>query len=67
MSRAPASPCKDCPDRQVGCHGTCGKYKDYRAALDAHNEARSSAKAGAKDANGYDIDRGVRMRRRKER
>lgn len=24
------SPCKDCPDRQVGCHSSCEKYKDYK-------------------------------------
>lgn len=22
-------PCKDCPDREVGCHGRCEKYKAY--------------------------------------
>lgn len=25
------SPCKDCPDRQVGCHGSCEKYAAFRA------------------------------------
>ena len=24
-------PCKDCPDRFVGCHGSCQKYKDAKA------------------------------------
>ena len=65
MSRAPTSPCKDCPDRTVGCHGGCEKYKDYRAALDAHKEQRSSAKAGSTAANGYEIARGERMRKRR--
>lgn len=23
------SPCKDCPDREVGCHGRCDKYQEY--------------------------------------
>ena len=26
----PHSPCKDCPDRQLGCHGKCDKYKDFK-------------------------------------
>lgn len=23
------SPCKDCEDRTVGCHGSCERYKRY--------------------------------------
>ena len=23
-------PCKDCPEREVGCHGRCEKYKEYK-------------------------------------
>lgn len=26
----PKAPCKDCPDRYVGCHGKCQKYIDYK-------------------------------------
>ena len=26
MSKAP---CKDCPDRHLGCHSQCEKYKAY--------------------------------------
>lgn len=25
------SPCKDCPDRYVGCHDRCSKYLAYKA------------------------------------
>lgn len=25
------SPCMDCPDRAVGCHGRCEQYKAFRA------------------------------------
>lgn len=24
------SPCKDCPDRHVRCHSTCGKYIKFK-------------------------------------
>jgi ribosomal protein S4 len=24
------APCKDCPDRKVGCHSTCKKYLAFR-------------------------------------
>lgn len=33
------APCKDCPDRQVGCHGSCEKY----AAFQADNMRRAAA------------------------
>lgn len=23
------APCKDCTDRQLGCHSVCEKYKEY--------------------------------------
>ena len=29
-----ANPCKDCADREVGCHGKCEKYKAYRHELE---------------------------------
>lgn len=28
------APCKDCPDRVVGCHGKCEKYQAYRVEVD---------------------------------
>lgn len=24
------APCKDCPDREVGCHGKCDKYAQFK-------------------------------------
>ena len=24
------APCKDCPDRTVGCHGRCERYQAFR-------------------------------------
>lgn len=33
-------PCKDCPDRCVGCHSNCVKYKDFRATCDAVSAAK---------------------------
>lgn len=26
----PKAPCRDCPDRILGCHTTCEKYKCYK-------------------------------------
>ena len=41
MIRSVESPCMDCPDRHVGCHGECEKYKAYDAALKEIRKARA--------------------------
>lgn len=28
----PTPPCKDCQDREIGCHGKCPKWTDYEQA-----------------------------------
>ena len=33
-------PCKDCPNRQVGCHSTCEKYIEYKKESDRLREER---------------------------
>jgi hypothetical protein len=33
-------PCKDCPDRIPGCHGSCDRYKEWKQRLDELNKAR---------------------------
>lgn len=30
------APCKDCPDRFVGCHSTCDKYIEFRKQRDEY-------------------------------
>ena len=32
------APCKDCPDRSLGCHASCGKYIAYRKTQDEYND-----------------------------
>ena len=26
----PVAPCKDCPEREIGCHERCEKYQTFR-------------------------------------
>lgn len=40
-------PCKDCADRDVGCHARCEKYLAYRAELDGIKEKIADESAGA--------------------
>ena len=35
------APCKDCPDRYVGCHSSCSKYKEFQNFCAEINEKRS--------------------------
>lgn len=34
------APCKDCPNRCIGCHSVCDRYKDFRATCDAVSAAK---------------------------
>lgn len=35
-------PCYQCPDREMGCHGRCERYKAYRAEVDAIKAKRKA-------------------------
>ena len=47
------APCKNCPDRYVGCHSDCADYKKFRKLKDIENqearEGRLMAKASYSD------------------
>lgn len=42
------NPCSGCEDREVLCHSTCDKYKEYRKSLDDRNDFIRKAR---RDAN----------------
>lgn len=44
-----SAPCYKCPDRQVGCHSECEKYRAYVKA----NEARRDADKASRQAREY--------------
>ena len=44
------APCKDCPDRELGCHGRCERYADFKAALSG-----AAARKIAETAEHYDV------------
>lgn len=51
----PKAPCQDCPDRTVGCHGTCEKYAEYKSNRD---KLRCELQKKARDeevVNGYKV------------
>lgn len=34
----PNAPCKDCPDRVLGCHAICEKYIIFKEKLNEYNQ-----------------------------
>lgn len=44
-------PCQDCPDRVVGCHGTCQKYQEAKAS---HKKSCDDIQKIKKDEDGFD-------------
>ena len=44
------APCKNCPNRHLGCHAKCYKYQAFRQARNEYNEvARKEREACTKD------------------
>ena len=41
------SPCANCEEREAGCHGSCGAYKDWRERCDAAKAARRKGSPAA--------------------
>ena len=37
---AVTAPCKDCADREVGCHSKCEKYLEFRKECDIAREQK---------------------------
>lgn len=52
-------PCKECPDRVLGCHKTCEKYLAYREQLDAERAQKTTEN----DSNYYRMQTRYRMAR----
>lgn len=37
------APCKDCPDRVLGCHSECAKYQEFNAWVSQKRASRMYA------------------------
>ena len=49
-------PCRDCEDRETGCHSRCGRYKEWRAWYDAKKEKENKARDAEYRAHGYMVE-----------
>ena len=37
-----SAPCKNCPNRSIGCHGKCDKYAEFKVYCDRINAKRKA-------------------------
>lgn len=51
-----SSPCKDCVDREIGCHSVCEKYIQYLKEKDEYNKKVSNARKKENDILSFRID-----------
>lgn len=35
-----SNPCKDCEDRELGCHSQCDKYSEFKSKIEEIKEER---------------------------
>lgn len=47
------APCMNCTDREVGCHGKCPKYKEFKELSDKNREELFKAKKLANESLNY--------------
>lgn len=59
------SPCIDCKERSVGCHGSCEGYQTYRKSLDELNLNIKKQKAMTNNPTLYKF--GVQKLKNKQR
>ena len=48
-----STPCKECQDRKVGCHGSCEKYKAFKEMMFADRQKRREVYAPEKMNENY--------------
>lgn len=46
-------PCKDCPNRKIGCHGNCKYYAQSQRENEAKKQARRYFIAGKMNLQSY--------------
>lgn len=59
------APCKDCEDRQIGCHSICEKYIQYKRIRDEERQKIQAAKGYVIPKGSWTGDAGLLRRRPK--
>ena len=61
----PTAPCKECIDRQLGCHGSCETYQAWQAEWKAAQAYLRNGTVGG--VTGFTIESVYRIRKRGHR
>lgn len=56
-------PCQNCPDRHIGCHSECEKYKAAKIAQRIQHNAEAKAKQADQAARDVCIQGCIRWKR----
>jgi hypothetical protein len=60
-------PCKDCQDRQMGCHSKCERFAKWKEQTnDSRTQATNHYKAD-RDCDGYEGNKKIRLAKRYKR
>ena len=54
-------PCKDCTERQLGCHSVCPRYAEYKEAHEAHKQELREIKALDEALDSYERRKSARL------
>jgi len=58
------APCKNCPDREPGCHSECERYAEWRKEHDKGKAKEKKNRAVVYEMDNYLIEREERVRRK---
>lgn len=53
FTRKSVPPCKDCPDRCIGCHSNCGKYIEWKAKEEKRKSVYDEMRKDSNVVNDY--------------
>lgn len=59
------NPCYKCEERQIKCHSTCEKYKEWRKAYDEQKAKIDKAREQYMQGRSIDIERQVKVHNKK--
>lgn len=68
-----AVPCNNCTERRAGCHGTCERYKGWKAEREAWADRKNAEKKKEQDVIDYQlkavdkVEKARKMRKRTRR
>ena len=62
-------PCKDCPDRHIGCHSTCDRYAEFCRENQEQKDAIKAIRAETVQLLNFDpkFEQTVRCKRNRKR